>query len=292
MSLPPGSPEHSVTAAEGTCLAVDIGGTTTRVAVVQGSAVTHRHEAATPASQGPQAVLDQVLSLLNQCHAPPYVPLAVACTGRVHQGCVTAINQATMPGWTAVPVEGLLSRATGRPVTVLNDAKAATLAEWQASGKPDHFMFLTISTGIGSGLVLRGRLVQAPEGLDIGLGFARGPEGQALEVTSSGRGLEQAAGPLGSVRALFDAAEQGDVHAQTLLTAPFQILADRIHDAHCLLGLNLVSLGGSLGLRDWTHFVLNAALPDLRLTRAAHGADAGLLGVALHARTIRQEMTA
>jgi predicted NBD/HSP70 family sugar kinase len=99
----------------------------------------------------------------------------------------------------------------------------------------------------------------------------------------SGRGLEAVAAEAGGVRALFDAAERGDTAAQALLSGPLHLLADRVHDAHCLLGLDAVTLGGSVGLRNWTHAVLQDALPALPLHRAAHGPDAGLLGAALYA---------
>lgn len=270
-----------MTRTESACLAVDIGGTTTRAALVQGGRLTRRLEAPTPASAGPAQVIGQVLALLDGLDAPAQLPLAVACTGRVHQGHVTAVNQGTMPGWTAVPVQTTLQRDTGRAVTVINDAKAATVAEWHAAGTPGNFMFVTVSTGIGSGLVLQGRLLNAADGPDVGLGFTRGLNGQPLEATVSGRGLEALAAETGGVRALFDAAERGDMSAQALLSGPLHLLADRVHDAHCLLGLDAVTLGGSVGLRDWTRAVLQGALPDLSLRRAVHGADAGLLGAAL-----------
>ena len=103
----------------------------------------------------------------------------------------------------------------------------------------------------------------------------------------SGRGLESLAADAGGVRALFDAAERGDASAPALLQGPRHLLADRVHDAHCLLGLDAVTLGGSVGLRDWTHAVLQGSLPDLPLRRAAHGADAGLLGAALYAAQVK-----
>jgi predicted NBD/HSP70 family sugar kinase len=66
---------------------------------------------------------------------------------------------------------------------VLNDAKAAALAEWNARPEDQNgnFMFVTVSTGIGSGLVLGGRLHEAPGGQDVGLGFTAGPDGGRVE---------------------------------------------------------------------------------------------------------------
>jgi glucokinase len=65
-----------------------------------------------------------------------------------------------LPGWDAVPARRWLARALGRPVYVENDANAAALAEWRfGAGRGFHdVVFLTMSTGVGAGLVLGGRL--------------------------------------------------------------------------------------------------------------------------------------
>lgn len=65
-----------------------------------------------------------------------------------------------LPGWERVPVRALLERAFDRPVRVENDANAAALAEWRygAGRGARHLVYLTLSTGIGAGLVLGGRL--------------------------------------------------------------------------------------------------------------------------------------
>jgi glucokinase len=65
-----------------------------------------------------------------------------------------------LPGWREVPVRALLADAFGVPVFVENDANAGALAEWHfgAARGFDHAVFLTMSTGVGAGLILGGRL--------------------------------------------------------------------------------------------------------------------------------------
>jgi len=65
-----------------------------------------------------------------------------------------------LPTWNRAPVREVLERALGRPVGLENDANAAALAEWRfgAGRGARDLVFLTMSTGVGGGLVLGGRL--------------------------------------------------------------------------------------------------------------------------------------
>ncbi|MFC4638268.1 ROK family protein [Deinococcus hohokamensis] len=272
--------------ADSAVIAIDIGGTTSRVAVVKGSQVQERLEIPTEAHRGPNDLLKRLEGLLDQLDGAATAGMVgVACTGRVHTGQVSAVNLQTMPGWTAVPVEVHLREALERPVRVINDAKAATLAEYTAGENPGHFLFVTVSTGIGSGLVLGGQLHEAPTGLDVGLGFTRGLEREPLEYGSSGTALGRLALAAGfpDTAALFDRAEAGDPEAIGLLSSPLLALADRLADVHALLGLRSLCLGGSVGLRRHTREVVQAQLPGVEVRAAIHGADAGLIGAALYA---------
>lgn len=266
-------------------LAVDIGGTVTRVAVVRGDMVVERREMPTLATSGPDDLLARLTSLMLEVQPDGACPVGVACTGRVHGGRVSAVNLGTMPGWVNVPVQDRLAGVLGRAVHVLNDAKAATLAEWDAGHDGLNFMFVTVSTGIGSGLVLGGRLHEVPDGRDVGLGFTEGLNGEGLEYGSSGRGLERVAVAAGftGVLALFDAAEAAEARAREALRAPLHALTRRVADAHCLLGLDALCVGGSVGLRAYTQSFLQAELPFLRVRAARHGADAGVIGAARYA---------
>lgn len=70
------------------------------------------------------------------------------------------LNPPNLPGWNQAPVRDTLSEALGLPVALDNDANAATLAEWRfGAGRGfQNVVFLTMSTGVGGGLVLGGRL--------------------------------------------------------------------------------------------------------------------------------------
>ncbi len=69
-------------------------------------------------------------------------------------------NPPNMPGWDGAPVRDVLAKALGARVALENDANAAALAEWQfgAARGTQHAVYLTMSTGVGGGLILGGRL--------------------------------------------------------------------------------------------------------------------------------------
>ncbi len=79
-----------------------------------------------------------------------------------------------LPGWHRVPLRRLLAEALGRPVRVENDANAAALAEWRfgAGRGASDLVYLTLSTGVGAGLILAGRLHRGQGGNAGELGHA------------------------------------------------------------------------------------------------------------------------
>jgi glucokinase len=76
-------------------------------------------------------------------------------------------NPPNMPGWDGAPVRDALASALGARVALENDANAAALAEWRfgAARGASHAVYLTMSTGVGGGLILGGRLHRGDENL-------------------------------------------------------------------------------------------------------------------------------
>jgi glucokinase len=76
-------------------------------------------------------------------------------------------NPPNLPGWHEAPVRDALATALGARVALENDANAAALAEWRfgAARGAQHAVYLTMSTGVGGGLILGGRLHRGDENL-------------------------------------------------------------------------------------------------------------------------------
>lgn len=270
-------------------LALDVGGSKLAAALVDGAQMLWRTETVTPQPSRPDAVMKAVLALIEPALSQKPSRLAVAVTGRVVAGKSYPLNQDTLPGWQGFALGDALTERTGLPGTVLNDARAAAWGEYvYGSGAgASEFLFVTVSTGVGAGLVLGGRLHLSANGLEAELGFTRA-EGEVLEHAASGRALDREAVRRGwqGAAELADRAEAGDVEADAPYTRSARLVAEKLADVAALLGVTRVSLGGSVGLRPGYLARVRSALgvypevlqPDVQAAKL--GKDAGLLGVA------------
>jgi glucokinase len=84
------------------------------------------------------------------------------------------LDPPNLAGWREVPIRRLLEARLGLPVQVENDANAAALAEWRfGAGRGfRHLAYLTMSTGVGAGLVLDGKLYAGRQGMAGEVGHA------------------------------------------------------------------------------------------------------------------------
>ncbi len=159
-------------------LAVDIGGTKMAAALVDRSGnLTQRMQVATPVTSGSegkdaetlwQALVDLVQSVRFEAEAgfglepsAPLVVCGVGCGGPMSPGGDT-VSPLNIAGWREFPLRARLRELTGVPTFVDNDAKALALAEgWMgAAAGHSNFIAMVVSTGIGGGLVVDGRLLQ------------------------------------------------------------------------------------------------------------------------------------
>jgi glucokinase len=93
------------------------------------------------------------------------VACGVGCGGPMTKGgeLVSPVN---IPGWRDFPLASRLRSALGLPVVVDNDAKALAVGQWRwgAAAGVENFLAMVVSTGIGGGIVLDGRLLDGAEG--------------------------------------------------------------------------------------------------------------------------------
>lgn len=275
-------------------IAVDLGGTKLSAALVSDRVIRCRAEVPTAAEEGPQAVIGRMVRLVQTLPEWDQAEgLAVAATGRVHGGRVSALNLATMPGWTDIGLQEELRRQTGRPVTLLNDADAAALGEARLGAGQGlrAMMFVTVSTGVGAGVVLDGRLLQSPSGIHADFGYLHAGNGETIEALSSGRALEQwtrqRGGDGGAAQLIRWAARDSEAAAR--LDQAVSALVTGFGDVRVMMGVEDVVIGGGVGLNPEFFERLQGcaqAQPELyrvRLRAAVLGSDAGLYGAALSA---------
>jgi len=157
------------TPSAGPVLAVDIGGTKLEAGVVddQGRIVLRRRTT-TPTTGDPELVFGALSTILGEVLAnSPVLPVAcgVGCGGPMAPGGET-VSPLNIPGWRGFPLRSALADLVGLPVAVDNDAKALALGEgWTGAARDSaDYLAMVVSTGVGGGIVLDGRLLDGATG--------------------------------------------------------------------------------------------------------------------------------
>jgi glucokinase len=152
-------------------LAVDIGGTKMAAGIVDRSgAIVRRSRVPTPADAGAEVLWSTLADLVTDVlkerdadRAP--VVCGVGCGGPMSPGGDT-VSPLNIGGWRSFPLRARLAELTGLPTYVDNDAKALARGEgWTgaAAGRRDY-LAMVVSTGVGGGLVVDGRLLNGASG--------------------------------------------------------------------------------------------------------------------------------
>lgn len=275
--------------------AVDLGGTKTAVARIADGKVVDRRQEQTNAGADLETQLDAIAMLLGQIGYRHGEPLGAAVTGRIdREGNWHAINTGTLRAIVAAPLGRRLKERFGPNSRAINDAAAAALAEARlGAGRGVHnFAYLTVSTGVGGGLVLGGRLLDSNNGLGGHVGFASSPLGKdrcgsgrmgTVESVAGGRAIAAAAG-LPDARAVF-----ADGGLDAIIERSAGAIATLVADLTSILGLDRVAIGGSIGLapnylpRVLNHLAQEPALFRPEVVSASLGQDSGLIGAVLFA---------
>ncbi|MEO5613802.1 MAG: ROK family protein [Cypionkella sp.] len=304
-------------------LAFDLGGTDLRAALVtRDGAVRQALTVSTQATGGVAAILNQMTGLADQLLATEpkgeIAGIGIAAPGPLDPTAGLMIAPPTLPGWQDVPIARLLSERLGHPTVLDNDANMAALGEWRfgAGRGHTHVLFITVSTGIGGGLVSEGKIFQGRRGLAVEIGHMAiaetGPRcfcGSVgcFEALASGTalghfGAAAAALPGGALigqlqaeegrpgaRAVVEAARRGDAVAQSLIDQEARWLGVGITNLLHLYSPDVVVIGGGLsnafdllhgGILQVVQDRAMSAYRDVPILRAELGAKAGLVGAA------------
>lgn len=148
--------------------AVDIGGTKLAAAVVDADGEIIVEGTCPTEGEGPDGLFEVlrglVDSVISDSGMEPEV-VGVGCGGPMERGGLT-VSPLNIPQWRKFPLRARLGEEFGLPVFIDNDAKALALGErWLGAARSvDNFIALVVSTGIGGGIVLDGRLLDGASG--------------------------------------------------------------------------------------------------------------------------------
>jgi predicted NBD/HSP70 family sugar kinase len=166
---------------------------------------------------------------------------------------------ANVPGLDGRPFAAELNARLGLPITLENDINLAALGE-QSLGVArgvDDFVFLSVGTGMGAGIVLGGELHSGRHGFAGEIDFALDPLDEDVDPAApeiavlaarlaAGGGATELAPPY-EARSVFDAARRGDDVAQRVVSEVARRIALHLAPVAAVVDVELVVLGGGIG---------------------------------------------
>lgn len=312
---------------------VDLGGT--KIAAVlldaQTGAVAASLTVPTQAAEGPTAVIARIAATIRQlaeAHRAPLMAIqwvGVGVPAVIDYALGQTLLMPNLPGdWHRRPIAAELAALLGRPVALINDARAFALAEatyGAGVGAADVACF-TVGTGVGGGLVIGGRLHMGLRGSAAEFGhqtidadgplcgcgsrgcletLASGPAISAAGVRTILQGVDSAIGRLAggdltqvTPALIKQAADDGDAHAQEILTRAGTALGIGVSNVITLFSPSAVIIGGGVAaLGAWIFDPVRATVrarcrtapvDAIAILPAAVGAYAGAIGAAAWAR--------
>jgi glucokinase len=260
---------------------VDLGGTKVYSAIVdETGAIIGDDLRNTDAHEGPAAVTQRIVDSLRQAALPTRRALSelqgigVAAPGPVNPDTGHVISPPNLPDWGHFPLGPSLASRLGLPVVIENDANAAALGEYLAGAGvgAEALIYVTVSTGVGGGIILKGELYRGLDGAAGEIGHMiiepNGPlcncaKRGCLEALASGTAIARdgrAALELGKAPALQEltegdpglvtaelvaqAAAEGDVDAAAIITRAGTMLGLGLANLVNLLNPDVIVIGG------------------------------------------------
>ncbi len=281
-------------------LGVDVGGTK-----IAAGRVNERAELlatttlATRAAEGFDVSFAQIVRAAEECLTADVAAIGICAPGPLNPKTGVVLNPPNLPGWRDVPLAELLSRRFGLPCKLENDANAAGLAETLFGAARGHagVLYVTLSTGIGTGIILDGKIHHgangaAGEGGHVTIDYRSeavcncGTPG-CIEALASGSALARR-GP--APEELARRIHEGDPRAVRVLDEWSEMLAAWLGGMINLLDPEIIVIGGGLSrigeplytrLRERTpRRTINRSAARTPIVPAALGEHTGVLGAA------------
>jgi glucokinase len=309
-------------------LAIDLGGTQIRAAHVSPNlAVAQRRAVQTNDREGVDAVIERICNLARQvidaahdAGLPEPMGLGISSPGPLDPWRGVVVAPPNLAGWRDVPLAERVEAAVGLPTFLERDTNVAVMAEWRhgAARDADDVIYVTVSTGIGGGIVIDGRPLIGKDGtagevghmtveLDgplcgdgspghaeaIGSGTALAREGRDLLERGASPLLEEVFRASGAVELgaehVAKAAAAGDSACAALLDRAWIAIGAMCASLVNVLNPEVIVIGGSIAAhqpelfdavrRELERRAFPAPVRRVRVLAAEHGDDVSLIGL-------------
>ena len=300
---------------------VDLGGTKIATALLnRNGEVLRQVRYQTTQFKSASEVIDCIVQSIAEVRGDlPILGIGVASPGTVDMQKGVILNGTNLPEWIEIPLQHEIKKRTGVRVKVVNDANAAAWGEYYAgAGKKSKTMvYVTISTGIGSGIVLDGKLLLGSNSFAGELGHTmidqKGPRcscGQfgCWEAYASGTAIARFATDAASrnyslitelaaeegtsigAKHLFKAASLGDIVACEIVDEVTSYIASGLKNVVHTFNPDCIVIGGGVSLAGDALFkpvlektkslVMGPYRDTFKLIAATLGDDVGVVGAA------------
>jgi len=289
--------------------AVDLGGTHLRVALVDDHGRILQHlKQETPRGDSPEEILDALASAARawDCESKPVVAASIMVPGAVDSDKAVVVQAPNLPSLINFQLKAELQRRLGWPVFLENDANAAAVGEmWLGAARGcTDVVSVTLGTGVGGGVILKGRLWRGSHGSAGEIGHTTvdpfsglkckcGNTG-CLELFASATAIVRMARELGmkesSAEEVYDAGLKGDKQALTVFTRFGMYLGIGLANLINLIDPQVIVITGG-AVNGWDLFAtemyrqveeraFRATAQQVKIARSECGDNAGLLGAA------------
>ncbi len=292
-------------------IGIDLGGTQIRAALIdEEGTILSRAVRTTPAKSGAAAVVDVIRDAAAEAAGDLGFDgvdgIGVASPGPLDTIRGVTLGLPTISGFDNVPLRAMLGDAFGRDVVLENDGIAAAIGEWRfgAGQGLSDFIYITVSTGIGGGVVAGGQILRGQKGMAGHVGhLTLYPDGIRCGCGNLGCWESYAAGPAFEARAnlaegrtfgadapsVFAAARAGDRVASALVDVEARYLGLGLVSLLHLFNPQQIIMGGGIchhfdlllpGIVSQVQQLAMPAFRDTVIVRAQHFGNSGLLGAA------------
>ncbi len=311
-------------------IGVDLGGSKILTAMVniKGEILSSDHRT-TPATEGPEAVIQAMLGSIKRTidqaglNAAELEAICIGAPGLSNSETGVVFTSPNLPGWLDVPLKSIIEDKIGVKTFLINDANAAALGEmyFGAAKGARNFIYITISTGIGGGIVIDGEVYTGSLGTAGEIGHmtidTNGPPCNCgntgcWETLASGNALareakrqiaagaetsilEYASGDIDKVNAkvVHKAAQKGDSLAKELIAQTSYYIGVGLTNLINIFNPELIIIGGGLSnigdmLLEPAYKVAGeraykVAFESVRFARAELDKNSGVIGAAVYA---------
>jgi glucokinase len=288
-------------------IGVDLGGTKILAGVVtRDGEVLRRHERMTPTHSQEELVVE-LEAAVSELLTDDVGAIGFGVPGPLDLRAGRTYDMVNLP-FHDFPLRDHMAERFGRATGLDNDANAAAIAEWRvgAGQGVDDLVMLTLGTGLGGGVVSRGRPFRGAKGAGVELGHVvivhdglpcygacdgRGHLEAYVTGVAATKRAQEVFGPAADAHRLVRLANEGDEQALEILADIGRHLGSAMGSFANIFEPEVIVLGGGFGVAAWEHIAapaeevmrrdaLRPMRDEVRVVRADLGTAAGLIGAA------------